>query len=190
MVSRIRPDDAWWRPGDALLQNISTIIRRRPVAEPGEGAIGWYRPYEAVLPGFAVEDGDGLAVELAGGLVAVPDAYGAELAVLGEGSDQVEHHALLGGAVEVETVVHGDVYEVVGGETLVGQALEVVRGIVVAGLRRGRAVQPVVSVVGPVGQETKDQVRMGRPTLAQVDLYGRVLPAIPSPRTRVSPSQS
>ena len=167
--------------GSALLQNISTIIRRRPVAGPGEGARGWYRPYEPVLLGFAVEDGDGLAVELAGALVAVPDAYGAELAVLGEGSDQVEHHALLGGAVEVETVVHGDVYEVVGGETLVGQALEVVRGIVVAGLRRGRAVQPVVSVVGPVGQETKDQVRMGRPALAQVDLYGRVLPAIPSP---------
>ena len=121
-----------------------------------------------MLPGFAVEDGDGLAVELAGGLVAVPDAYGAELAVLGEGSDQVEHHALLGGAVEVETVVHGDVYEVVGGETLVGQALEVVRGIVVAGLRRGRAVQPVVSVVGPVGQETKDQVRMGVPPLRRL----------------------
>src|SRR5215217_7200684 len=126
---------------------------------------------------LAVQDGYRVAVELLGALAAVADTDGAELAVLGERSDQVEDDSLLGGGVEVEAVVHRDVYQVVGSQAFVRRALEVVRGVVVAGLVGGRAVGPVPGVVGAVGQELQHQVRMGRPAFADVDLYGGVFPA-------------
>src|SRR5918997_7188285 len=132
-------------------------------------------------PRLTVEYLYGVSVELLGFLVAVADADGAELAVLREGADEVEDDALLAGGIEVEAVVDGDVYEVVGGEALVVGALEVVRGVVVAGLRRRGAVEAVVGVVDAVGEEAQDQVGVRGPALSQVDLDGRVLPAVPPP---------
>ena len=44
---------------------------------------------------LTVEDRDRIAVELLGALASVSDANGAELAVLGERPDQVEHDPLL-----------------------------------------------------------------------------------------------
>src|SRR5215211_4540582 len=130
---------------------------------------------------LAVKDRDGFPVVLQGVLVAVSDADGADLTVLGERSDEVENDPLLGCAVEVQAVVDGDIDEVVGGQAFVSGALEVVRGVVVAGLRGRRAVQAVVRVVGPVRQETEDQVRMRGPALTEVDLDGSVLPALLAP---------
>src|ERR671913_2319948 len=132
-------------------------------------------------PRLAVQDRHGIPIEHQGVLVAVADADGADLAVLGERPDEVEDYPLLGGAVEVEAVVDGYIHQVVGGQALVRGALEVIRGVVVAGLRRRRAVQSVVRVVGPVRQETQDQVRMRGAALPKVDLDGRVLPALPAP---------
>src|SRR5215217_4667039 len=117
---------------------------------------------------LAVKDRDGFPVVLQGVLVAVSDADGADLTVLGERSDEVENDPLLGCAVEVQAVVDGDVDEVVG-------------GVVVAGLCGRRAVQSVVRVVGPVRQETQDQVRMRGAALPKVDLDGRVFPTLPAP---------
>src|SRR4051812_34186648 len=111
-----------------------------------------------LLMRLAVKDRDGVAVEPPGALVAVTDADGAKLAVLGERPDQVEHDPLLGCPVEVEAVVHSYIYQIVRGQALVGRALEVVRGVVVARLRGGRAVGPVLRVVGPIGQEPQYQV--------------------------------
>src|SRR5215212_1905210 len=130
---------------------------------------------------LAVQDGDGVPVVILGALVAVADADGAYLAVLGEGADEVEDHALLGRAVEVEAVVHGDVDQVVGGQALVVGTLEVVGGVVVAGFGRRGAVQAVVRVVGAVGQEAQDQVRVRGAALPQVDLDGGMLPTFTAP---------
>jgi len=84
-----------------------------------------YRPqaYRRLPSRLPVQNLDGIPVELLGFFVAVADADGAQLAVLGEGADEVEDDALLAGAVEVEAVVDGDVYEVVGGQALVVGAL-------------------------------------------------------------------
>src|SRR5919112_736802 len=130
---------------------------------------------------LAVQNRDGVPVVLLGGLVAVADAHGADLAVLGERPDEVENDPLLGRAVEVEAVIDGDIYEVVGGQALVCGALEVVRGVIVAGLGRGRAVQSIVRVVGTVSQEAQYQVRMRGAALTEVDLDGSVLPALLAP---------
>src|ERR687897_1263453 len=130
---------------------------------------------------LAVQDRHGIPIKPQGAFVAVADADGADLAVLGERPDEVENYPLLGGAVEVETVVDGDIHEVIRGQALVCGALQVVRGVVVAGLRRRRAVQSVIRVVGTVRQETQDQVRMRGAALAKVDLDSRVLPALAAP---------
>src|SRR5918994_3500552 len=130
---------------------------------------------------LAVQDRDGIPIVLQGVFVAVADADGADLAILGERPDEVENHPLLGGAVEVEAVVNSYIHQIVGGQALVCGALEVIRSVVVAGLRRRRAVQSVIRVVGTVRQETQDQVRMRGAALAEVDLDGRVLPALAAP---------
>src|SRR5215211_8156512 len=135
----------------------------------------------ALPPCLAVQNCDGILVVLLGALVAITDTDGADLAVLGESPDEVENDPLLGRAVEVETIVHSDLNQVVGGQALVCGALEVVRGVVVAGFRRRCAVQSVIRVVSSVRQETQDQVRMRGAASAEVDLDGSMLPALLAP---------
>src|ERR671913_1101302 len=130
---------------------------------------------------LAVQDRDGIPIVLQGVLVAIADADGTDLAVLGERPDEMENHPLLGGAVEVEAVVDSYIHQIVRGQALVCGALEVIRSVVIAGLRRRRAVQSVIGVVGTVRQETQDQVRMRVAALAKVDLDSRVLPALAAP---------
>ena len=77
-----------------------------------------------------------------------------------ERPDQVEHNPLLRGTVKVQAKIHRDVYQVFGGKTLIRRAPQVIRGVVVARLSGRRAVQPVLRVVGSVGQKLQHQVGM------------------------------
>src|ERR687885_487318 len=105
----------------------------------GKGRAAWFQR-RALLSRLAVQDRDRIAVELSGARVTVPDAHRAELAKFRERSDQVKHDPLLGRTVEMQSMIHRDVYQVVGDQAFICRILEVVRCKVVARLTGGCAI--------------------------------------------------
>ncbi len=90
----------------------------------------------------------------------------------------MEHHALLHRSVEVQIVEDRDVDEIVGREAAVVRVLQVIGGVVVARLARGRVIEAGRRVVAPVGQELEHEEGVGRAALAKVHFDGVVAPLL------------
>lgn len=147
---------------------------RLSVAKHSRGADSRFR--RALLLRFAVENRDRIAVERLGASLPVSDAYRAKLVVLGERTDQAEYDPLLSRAIEIQLVIHRDIYKVIRGQAFVCRVLEIIRCNIVARLTGRRAMQPATRLIITVGQKLQRRVRMSRPAFAEGDLDSGVLP--------------
>ena len=65
----------------------------------------------------------------------------------------MEHHAFLRRSVEMEIVIDGDIDQPLGRQPDIRWVLQIVRGMVTAGLAIRRAIHAEFAIIGAVGQE-------------------------------------
>jgi hypothetical protein len=130
-----------------------------------EPTSGSSRPGRA---GLILDDGYRPCVELVGVLVRFADRREPHPPVFRQRAHHVEHDPGLPGLVEVESVSHGDIEQVVGGQASVRRGFQVVGGDEALGAPAGGGEDTALRVVCAVGEELQRQERMGRSSRVMV----------------------